>query len=416
MTRQENESSNPYLSKNLSVEEHERLATELKNDPELLGELLRHQTIQDETSAAALLFSESDTASQNNLDEEIRSYLLRDPTVETEKFVEFEELFIEDERYLARMTLVESELIEDHLRGNILTTDEKQRFDKYFLVTPERRTKLKFIESIALSYAAAEQQEIELPIAETIAFESTRTASWLESLLSFRRSSNLFVGAAAAGVLLFLFVGVIWWLNARTERQNELIAVAPTNESILNLNRSNGLNPSGNLDQSGNLNQSANTSEVNKSSPTPKTPQPSTIPTPMKSPQTPNAQQPTPAATPTKLQQTNQAQKQVVFALFPGLLRSGSSDAQQKIGNDTESVELRLRLVLNRDYEDYRVVVQDFEDKEIGRREKLKASKNTVTVVLPAAAFQPDDYKVILSGKTKGAYVDLATYTFKILK
>lgn len=48
ITRQENESSNPYLSKNLSTEEHERLTKELKKDPELLCELLRHQTLADE--------------------------------------------------------------------------------------------------------------------------------------------------------------------------------------------------------------------------------------------------------------------------------------------------------------------------------------------------------------------------------
>lgn len=89
------------------------------------------------------MFNDFDVAAQDNLDGELKNYLLRDPKVEDEKFAELEELIIEDERYLERMTLVESELIEDYLRGNILTTEEKQRFDNYFLVTPERREKLK---------------------------------------------------------------------------------------------------------------------------------------------------------------------------------------------------------------------------------------------------------------------------------
>jgi len=402
ITRQENESSSPYLNTNLSAEEHERRTAELKNDPELLRELLRHQTPEDEKSADALLFNDFDTAAQNNLDGELKSYLLRDPKVEDEKFAELEELIIEDERYLERMMLVESELIEDYLRGNILTTDEKQRFDNYFLITPERREKLKFIESMALSYSSVKQ---ELPIAEPVPVEP-RTWSWLESLFSFMPSSNLVVGTAAAGVLLFLSIGTIWWLSGRTGRQDELIAVAPTNESVSNLNRSNSLNPSENL------NQSANTSEISKPSPSPKI-STTTVPTPTKLPQTNQAQKQNRELTPTPPVNTPRS---VVFALFPGVLRGGNSGVEQKIGDGKESVELRLRLDISHNYEDYRIVVQDFDGKEIGRREKLKESKNTIITSLPAAAFQPDDYTVILSGKTKGEYVDLARYNFRILK
>ncbi len=413
ITRQEKESSNPYLSKNLSAEEHERLTAKLKNDPELLRELLRHQTPEDETSADALLFNDFDAAAQNNLDKQIRSYLLRDPKVEGEKFAELEELIIEDERYLERMMLVESELIEDYLRGGILTTEEKKGFDNYFLVTPEYREKLKFIESTALSYAVAKQEKNELPVAAPVPVEP-RTWSWLESLFSFMRSSNLVVGTAA-GVLLFLFIGTIWWLSGRAERQNDLIAVAPTNESVSNLNRSSHLNPSENLNQSGNLNQFADTNENNQPFPSPsKTPQTTNAPTPPKLPQTNQTQKQNEVPTPTP---PINAPRSVVFALFPGVLRGGGdSGAEQKIGNGKESVELRLRLDINREYEDYRIVVQNFDSKEIGRREKLKASKKTIITSLPAAAFQPDDYTVILSGKTKGEYVDLARYNFRILK
>lgn len=206
MTTQKNESSNHYLSKNLSATEHERLTAELKNAPELLRELLQHKTPEDKKSADALLFNDFDAAAQNNLDGELRSYLLRDPTLEDEKFAELEELIIEDERYLERMTLIESELIEDYLRGNILTMDEKQRFDNYFLVMPERREKLKFIESLALSYAA---EQIELPIAEPILVKP-HNSSWLQSLFSFMPLPNLFIGTAAASVLLLSTIGIIW--------------------------------------------------------------------------------------------------------------------------------------------------------------------------------------------------------------
>lgn len=185
-----------------------------------------------------------------------------------------------------------------------------------------------------------------------------------------------------------------------------MIAVAPTNELVSNLNRSSVLN------QSENLNHTADTGEISNLSASPKIPQTTIVPTPTKLPPTNPAQKRNEIPTPPP---PVNAPRSVVFALFPGVLRGGGN-AEQKIRADKELVELRLRLSLDRDYENYRIVVQNFDGKEIGRREKLKASKKTVVISLPAAAFQPDDYTVILSGKTKGEYVDLAHYNFRILK
>ncbi|MBA4122867.1 MAG: hypothetical protein H0X72_10460 [Acidobacteria bacterium] len=64
--------------------------------------------------------------------------------------------------------------------------------------------------------------------------------------------------------------------------------------------------------------------------------------------------------------------------------------------------------------------MQDSDGNEVGRREKLKATKKgglpSVAAALPAASFKPDDYTIILSGGTKGAYEEAARYSFRVLK
>ena len=104
------------------------------------------------------------------------------------------------------------------------------------------------------------------------------------------------------------------------------------------------------------------------------------------------------------------ARRSVVFALFAGVSRSEGSNVEKKIESGTKVVELQLRLDVERKYEDFRIVVQDSDGNEVGRREKLKATSRaglpSVAATLPAASFKPDDYTVILSGGTKGACAD----------
>jgi hypothetical protein len=107
-----------------------------------------------------------------------------------------------------------------------------------------------------------------------------------------------------------------------------------------------------------------------------------------------------------------------VFALVGGVSRGGGNVVEQKIEPGAKVVELQLRLDLEREYEDFRIVVQDSDGNEVGRHEKLKAPKKggLLSTALPAASFKPDDYTVILSGRTKGAYEEAARYSFRVLK
>ncbi len=405
-SKPENNQKESYLRTDLSAEENQRLTEELENNPALFRELLQYESPEDKTFSDALLFGNSNISEQEALDGKIKKYLLFDPTFPEEEIAELEDFMLDDERYFERMSLIESELIEDYWRG-ALTKDEEKRFNSFFLVTPERREKLESIKALMLNASAAPPEAARQPQP----IPEPTSLSWWQSLLAIMRSPNLLAGATAASVLLFLVVGVLWWFSQRAERQEPLIATAPTNESTQNPNQSTVSN------------QPVNTGETGNVSPAITTPQPTIAvpPQPTKSPQSnqERKQNESPKPTPVAKPPVN-APRSVVFALFAGVSRSEGNAVEKKIEPGAKVVELQLWLDLERKYEDFRIVVQDSDGNEVERREKLKASNKgglpSVAAALPAVSFKPDDYTVILSGGTKGAYEEAARYSFRVLK
>lgn len=358
---------------------------------------------KDEELSKNLLFNDPNVTDQDALDSNFKKYLLRDPDFTDEDIGELEEKILDDERYFGRMMLVEDELIEDHLRG-ALSPDEAQRFNNYFLVTPERKKKLESIKFLASSYA--EPPKTVVAITESKQFDSPKT-SWWKSIQAFFDSSNLFAGVAAAAVLLFLSLGAIWWISQNGKTDDSFIAKAPTNQTLENTNS---------ID---NLNRTEITRSNEKETPAVPQVSPTDSPLPVKTPQ--SVQTPkqieTPKPTPVTKPTVN-ASTPVVFALFPGVLRGESSVAEGKIKPNNKSVKLDLRLDLEKNYEDFLVVIEDSNGTEIAKHGNLKKVKNkeSLSVEFPSEKFKPDDYTVRLRGKTNGEYVNVARYSFRILK
>src|SRR6185503_3931374 len=73
--------------------------------------------------------------------ETIVNYLLGImPEAERERF---ELRYLEDESLFAELQEIEDELIDDYVNG-VLTTEQREPFEKYFLSSPERRKKVRF--------------------------------------------------------------------------------------------------------------------------------------------------------------------------------------------------------------------------------------------------------------------------------
>ncbi|HEX8149982.1 MAG TPA: hypothetical protein VF591_22560 [Pyrinomonadaceae bacterium] len=368
-----------YLRADLSEEEHDRLVEELRADPGLLRDLLRETSREEEAEATSPPFGGTDVGDRKASDDTLRRYLLCDETLAPEDAARLEESLAEDERYFDQMQFVEAELIEDYLRG-ALAGEDVRRFRANFLVTPERREKLRNLRALAAAASAARPEKSARP---------ARSSVW-DSLRAFLRPPNLLRVAVAAAVCLLLISVVLLWLARRESEPGPLLAEDPTRGGPQNVNATPSPSPTAEL-----------------ASPTPLSPRHDEQP-----------QKPGGGVHPTPERPTRPAAPPTVFALAPGVLRGGSAVAEKRIEPGSTAVELRLRLDIERAYDDYNLVIRDSGGREVARRTRLKPATRsglpTVTVALPSSLFRPGDYTAALSGGSRGRYEEVGSYSFRI--
>jgi hypothetical protein len=390
--RREDDAARSRLPRaDLTDAEYDRFVAELRADPALLREALR-PTREDADASASLLLGESGTEEQARLDESFRRYLLADPSLPPEEAARLEELLVEDERYLERLTLAEHELMEEYLRGT-LTDAEGERFRSHFLVTPERRETLRMLRELA---ASAPSAAAENPPSVVKPSSPVAVGGWWQSLVALR-PPGVWAGAAAAMLIACLLLAALWFTR-RGGREGPTIARRPETPPT---HATATPTPAGGAD------------DVVPPSPLPSP----TPPTPEASPRPSRTPSPSPRDTPPRDLPPTLA-RPTVFALIPGALRGGG--AGQRIEPGTRAAELRLRLDVEEKYESFNVVVLSSGGREVASRVRLRATNRdglpTVVLSLPASSLNPDDYQVVLSGNAGGARREVARYSFRVLR
>jgi len=111
------------------------------------------------------------------------------------------------------------ELTDQYVR-NELTADERQRVEKYFLNTPERKQKLEFATEL-LSRAEARRGEPDAPpIVQPIV---ERKPSWFEQFLAFwKRQSLAHAALTAASVIVVIGVVFVVMRSGRSPQYAEI--------------------------------------------------------------------------------------------------------------------------------------------------------------------------------------------------
>lgn len=93
----------------------------------------------------------------HNDEQHLKSYLLGELAQEAMR--ELEERLLSEEEFANQVLLIEDELIENYMLGE-LSSNERQRFKKYFLTTPRRRRKLMMVEGLKERASVKEAQAI----------------------------------------------------------------------------------------------------------------------------------------------------------------------------------------------------------------------------------------------------------------
>src|SRR5512133_1807767 len=105
----------------------------------------------------------------------IARYLLGE--LPEEQQAEIEDRAFADKQYLASITAVENDLIDEYVR-NELRGVERQRFEKQFLASAERRKRVEFARALA---NVVDEQTV---TKKTVVYE-TKSWSWRDSIYAF---------------------------------------------------------------------------------------------------------------------------------------------------------------------------------------------------------------------------------------
>lgn len=301
-------------------------------------------------------------------DEILRRYLLGD-LAENDRYVIDERLLVDD-GLAEQVSLCESALIDDYVTGR-LTPNERELFDRKFVVTEARKDKFRFAASLK-----------DFAEFQTTSSEPSRGSerSWREMVTAWFTLKPARVWAFAGGaVLVLVFLGAIWLIARKPQQSQPLIAASEPMPTL-----------------------APQSSPQIAASPTRSLAEPTPNPKPQTKPKEPAL---SPAV--------------ATAVLMPGALRAGGNMTRIAIPQGEHDV-LRLSLILEVPGAGTFVAeLANADGKTVAVRQNLRARSNgqtKVTFEVPARLIQSDDYQIKLQRKTDGQLESVGRYYFRALE
>src|ERR1051325_8237960 len=125
----------------------------------------------------------------------IARYLLGE--LPEEQQVEIEDRAFSDQDYLASITAVENDLIDEYVRGELSAAD-RQRFETRFLASAERRKRVEFAEALRTVFSEAPEKNV---------IQAATGWSWRESLYAFLNGLNPAARLALVAAAIVIVAG-----------------------------------------------------------------------------------------------------------------------------------------------------------------------------------------------------------------
>lgn len=322
-----------------------------------------------------------------NSENVIAQYLLGE--LSEEQQIEIEDRAFEDKDYLANITAVENDLIDEYVR-NELSGAERQRFEKRFLVSAERRKRVEFAR--ALAGVMSEQA-----VPQKIVVPEAKLWSWWDSIYAFISGLTPAAKMAFVSAVPLLLIGV-GYLSIETLRlRRELTELRSQNQSQQNQQQQAlELERHRNQELSAQLNQEKQQRE-----------------------QTDESLRELSEAG----DAVNPAPRPVIasLTLLPGLSRGGDNKPSLILPDDARLVRLQIGIDSEEPYKNFNVELLTLAGRQVWTREKLNArdrrGARAVGLTLPATALKSGEYELKLRGVTEsGAAEDVGFYYFTVRK
>src|SRR5215467_6514533 len=326
-------------------------------------------------------------AADLNNEKVIARYLLGD--LPEEQQVAIEDRAFTDKDYLALVTAVENDLIDEYVR-NELSTTERRQFETRFLASAERRKRVEFAKALARVPVAATVPE------RTVVSEPSRW-SWRDLLYAFISGLNPAAKFAVVAVMLLLLVGGAWLLTETLRLRSQLTQLQAQNQAQQNdLQKQVEAERRRNEELNARLTQEKQQREQSDESL-------------RQLSETGDA--------------TNPPPRPVIAALtlLPGLSRGGGEKPHLVMQEDARLVRLQIGIDPEEQYKTFAVELRTAAGRQVWTRENLTARTRgrarAVSLTLPASALKSGDYELRLSGRQEGGESeDIGFYYFDVKK
>ncbi|HET6854354.1 MAG TPA: hypothetical protein VFH46_18780 [Pyrinomonadaceae bacterium] len=321
-------------------------------------------------------------AAEPNNEQLIARYLLGE--LPEEQQVEIEDRAFQDNDYLATITAVENDLIDEYVRHELSETD-RRKFENRFLASAERRKRVEFAR--ALANVASEA---------TVAERPSTAVSWRDSLDAFVRSLNPFGKLALAALTLLVIASGAWLLIETLRLRSELTRLQAQNQSRQGLEQQIEAERKRNEELAARLNQEKQQREQSDES---------------LRQLSETAQTATPAPRPIIASLT----------LLPGISRGGGEKPSLALAGNARLVRLQIGIDAEETYKTFAVELRTTAGRQVWTKENLKAGSRrgarSVGLTLPATALKPGEYELKLSGvKDGGGTEEVGYYYFNVKK
>ena len=316
----------------------------------------------------------------------ISQYLLGE--LSEEQQVEIEDRAFSDKEYLATITAVENDLIDEYVCGD-LTAADRQRFESRFLASAERRKRVEFAR--ALRTVVSESTAPEKKVVQT-----GKTWSWRESLYAFLSGLNPAARLAFVAATILVVVGAAWLFAETLRLRRQVTQLQAQNQAGQNLQQALEVERKRNEELNARLDQEKQQREHTDESLRQLT-------------ETPEATNPAPAPVIASL------------TLLPGLSRGGGQKPALDLSNDARLVRLQIGIDPEEQYKSFAVELRTLAGRQVWNRENLAArtrrGTRAVGLTLPATVLKSGEYELRLRGLTEGGgSEDVGFYYFNVRK
>ena len=322
----------------------------------------------------------------------IAQYLLGE--LPEEQQVEIEDLAFSDQQFMASITAVENDLIDEYVREEMSETD-RRRFEARFLASESRRKRVEFARALAQMLAETRVTE-----RETRKVSATRS-SWRDALAAFFNGLNPAGRIALATATLILLIGGAWLFTQTLTLRNQLTRLQAQQQSQQNDRETLQRQVESERRRSEELAAQLNQEKQQRA-------------------QTDESLR---RLSETVKQQPSEAPRSILasLTLLPGISRGATTQPKLILPPNVSVARLQIGIEPEETYKSFGVELRTAGGRPVWMRDSLTARSSrggrSIRLTLPASALLPGEYELRLKGVPEtGPAEDVGFYYFQVMK